>query len=125
MATISNLKLSIKKGSKTSSVKVTYDICFSYCERLADSVFVEKVTLRGDDPINDDHLLTMANNCVKATSACVSRSYSRTVNNSVLNEDPKILWIKQSDEIYARVTLSPFNPGSTSANSNIVSSYFD
>ncbi|MCB4800187.1 hypothetical protein [Neotamlana laminarinivorans] len=125
MATITNLQLDIKKGSSSSDVTVSYELCFSHCERLDETVFVETITLRGDDPISDDHLTTISNTCVKATKACIKRKFTRKVNNSVLNEDPKILWVKQSDEVYARVALLPFNPSSTSSNSNIVNSYFD
>lgn len=124
MATVNNLKLHIKKGNSRSDVTITYDLCFSHCERLDETVFVELVTLRGDDPVNDDHLTTISNSCVKATKACVKRKFVRKVSNNVLDEDPKILWVQQSDEVYARVKLSPFKPGNATGSSNIVNSYF-
>ncbi|WAC03521.1 hypothetical protein N7U66_08590 [Lacinutrix neustonica] len=76
--------MSIKKGANTSDVIVTYDICFSFCERLDGTVFIELITLEGDDLITDNH-------CIKVTKACVSRKIARKVNNNVLDEDPKIL----------------------------------
>lgn len=119
MATIANLKLGIKKGSSKSEVTVSYDLYFSHCEKLAESVFLEKISLRGDDsPGADDHLTTIGNYCVKAASGAVKRKHVRKVKNSVLNEDYGI------DEVYARVRLTPFTPGSKQADSNIISSRF-
>ncbi|WP_346881551.1 hypothetical protein [uncultured Algibacter sp.] len=123
MATIANLKLSIKKGNSKSDVTVSYDICFSHCEKLDETVFVEKVTLKGDDGIlADDHLLTVANKCVKATKTCIPRKFVRKVNNSVLDEDDT--FFNRTDEVYAKVDIKPFVPSKRSATSNIISSNF-
>jgi len=92
-------------------------------ERLDESVFIENVSLKGDDGVlNDDHLITIFNSCVKATKACVARKFSRKLNNSVLDEDDS--FFNRTDEVYAKVALNPFKPGKRSASSNIISSNF-
>lgn len=123
MATIANLKLSIKKGSSRSDVTVSYDICFSHCEILDNTVFVENVTLKGDDGVlADDHLLTITNNCVKASKGCVTRKFVRNVNNNVLDEDDSVF--NRTDEVYAKVHIKPFVASQRTATSNIISSNF-
>lgn len=124
MATITGLKLEIKKGSSQSDVSISYNIHFTHCERVAGSTFLERVSLRGDDsPGNpDDHLTWIGSSCIKATKNVVARSFKRKVNNSVLDEDDFIF--NRGDEVYARVSLTPFNPSSTTVDSNIISSNF-
>lgn len=123
MATIANLKLEIKKGTSKSEVTVSYNLYFSHCERLAESVFIENVTLRGDDsPLADDHLITIRKSCVKATSGVIKRKHVRKIKNSVLNEDDFLF--NRTDEVYARVKLTPFTPGSKQTDSNIISGNF-
>ena len=131
MATISNVRLSVQKGGNSSRrrVDVSYTVCYSACEVLAGSVFVEKVQLRGDDPIWDDNLVTMRNTCVKAERGCVEREVSRFVSRRTLDEDGDTVIFgipihADRDELYARVTLTPFSPGSSAANSNIVTGQF-
>ena len=124
MATISNLKLSIAKGSKESVVTVTYDLCFTRCELLDKTTFIETVSLRGDDawPDPDDHLKTIYSNCVQATKACISRKVVRKVSNNVLDEDD--WFFNRRDEVYARVRLKPFIPSSVTVDSNIVTGHW-
>lgn len=129
MATISNVRLEIEDaGRNRRRVTVSYRICFSNCEAMASSVFREKVTLRGDDPIWDDHLITLRNTCLRASQGCVERSVTTTVAQSVLDEDPDTIilgWvIGNKDEVYARVTLTPFSPSGSSGDSNTVASHF-
>ncbi len=125
MATIARLKLEIKKGSSESQVTVSYDLCFMHCERLAGSVFIENVKLMGDDWLNDDNLYTLSHHtCIKAPSSkvCIPRKFTKTLKNSVLDEDDS--FFNRKDEVYARVTITPFVPSSKKADSNIISSYF-
>ncbi|MCH8616695.1 hypothetical protein LZ016_11365 [Sphingomonas sp. SM33] len=130
MATVSNVTLQIgREEGDRRRVTVNYRICFSGCEALAGSTFVEKVTLRGDDPIWDDHLITLRNACVKAERGCVDRSVSTMVSESTLDEDGDTIilgWVinRDRDEIYARVTLVPFAPTGSEADSNIVTGQF-
>lgn len=130
MATISNIRLTIGAGDRTNRrrVTVTYRVCFSSCEALAGSVFTEKVTLRGDDPVWDDTLITLRNSCIKAQRGCVDREVVANVAESTLDEDPDTIilgWvIGNKDEVYARVTLTPFQPSSSQGDSNQVSADF-
>ena len=126
MATISNVSLSIQKGGSGTSrqVVVRYRLCFTSCEALAGSVFVENVALRGDDPIFDDHLTTLRNSCVKAERECLDRTLVANVSRSTLDEDGDTIILgwpvwADTDEVYARITLTPFTPSGSSANSNI------
>lgn len=121
MATISKLKLEIKKGSSVSDVTISYALCFTHCERMAKSVFVEHVSLRADDPI-DNHLCSLGNTCIKASKACIPRKFTRKIKNSILNEDDRIF--NRGDEVYARVRITPFKPSGKKADSNIISSHF-
>lgn len=124
MANIVNLKLDIKKGSRRSKVTVTYDICYSHCEVMDNTTFIETVRLKGDDawPNPDDNLIVLKNSCVSATKRCLKRKFISSIANSILNEDDSIF--NRGDEVYAQVNLAPFKPSSTSASSNIISSRF-
>ena len=138
MASISNLRLSISPvaGSTRKLVTVTYNVCFTPSELLDGSVFDEKVTLRGDDPIWDDHLITLSSTNIKAIStpipapaSCMERKVVRKVSRKTLDEDGDTIIFGvpvflDRDEVYARVTLIPFNPRSSSADSNVIEKQF-
>lgn len=129
MASINNIRLEIgPENDRRRQVTVRYQVCFSSCETLAGSTFVERVVLRGDDPIWDDNLTTLRNTCVQAVRGCVDRSITANVAESVLDEDPDTIilgWvIGDRDEIYARVTLEPFQPSGAAGNSNTVTGHF-
>lgn len=135
MATINNINLSIKAGTSGSRKKVTvkYQLSFTTCEVLAGSVFNEKVTLRGDDPIWDDHLITIRNGCVKAEKQTIDRQWVRQVSKTTLDEDGdtvitlfgwEVLCDADRDEIYARVKLTPFSPSGSEGDSNMVYGQF-
>jgi hypothetical protein len=95
---------------------------------MDNSVFLEKVTLRGDDPIFDNDLITLRNRCVRAQSGCIEREISREVSRSRLDEDPDTVILGvvfgDRDEIYARVKLTPFSPSGTTGDSNVVKGQF-
>lgn len=131
MPSISNVRLAIAKGTggNRRKVTVTYTMCFTSCEVLAGSVFTEKVRLRGDDPIWDDDLTTIRNVCVRANKECIDRKITVNVSRSTLDEDGDtvifgIPVFADKDEIYARVTLTPFVPSSRTTDSNSVSGQF-
>lgn len=130
MATISNVRLQIERTEQRTRrrVTVTYRICFSNCEAMGNSVFREKVTLRGDDPIWDNHLITLRDTCIRATQGCVERTITSNLAQSTLDEDADTIilgWvIGDKDEVYARVTVTPFTPSGSSGDSNIVSADF-
>jgi len=122
MANIVNLTLEIKKGTSKSKVTVTYDACFTQCELMDNTTFIETVRLRGEDVFSDDNLITLKSSCVSATKRCVKRKITRSISNSVLNEDDS--FFNRTDEVYAQVKLVPFKPSTSSGSSNIISSRF-
>ena len=131
MATVSNVRLSISRIRDQSRRRVTvkYNICFTSCEVLAGSVFNENVTLRGDDPIWDDHVLTIRSRCVKAQKDCIKRKFTRIVSTRLLDEDGDTVIFgipiyADRDELYARVKLTPFSPSGNQADSNMVYGQF-
>lgn len=91
-------------------------------------VFRERVTLRGDDPIFDDHVSTLFDEWTRAQAAPLNRTITRDVARSSLDEDPDTIifgWVLGNrDEIYARVGLTPFSPSSAQADSNVVTGQF-
>lgn len=130
MASISNIRLNIERARQPNRrlVNVSYRICFSSCEVAAGSTFREVVTLRGDDPIWDDHLITIRDGCVRASQSCMDRSINANVAQSTLDEDPDTIifgWvIGNQDEVYARVNLTPFVPTGSSGDSNTITADF-
>lgn len=117
MATITNLNLDINPGNNTSTVNVSYRINFNAAERADDSVFIERVILMGDDTNGiDDFLITLSSTRAVANTNSIERSFTRIVNNNTLNEDRGL---NGRDEIYARVTLTPFTPAPVTADSVI------
>jgi hypothetical protein len=130
MATVSNIRLQIGQEEQRNRRRVTvsYRVCFSNCEAMADSVFRETVTLRGEDPFWDQHLITLRSTCIEAIQGCRDRSVIANVAESVLDEDKDTIilgWVLgNEDEVYARVTLTPFTPSGSSGDSNIVRADF-
>jgi hypothetical protein len=130
MASVRNVRLEIERGEgPRRTVNVSWEDCFSGCEVLAGSVFIETVVLRGDDEFFDNTLITLSNRCVKAEEGCVDRRITRRVSRSVLDEDGDtvifgIPIFADRDEIYARVRLVPFSPSGDSGTSNIVTGQF-
>jgi len=130
MASVSNVHLDIGRADNDRrTVTVSYRVCFSSCEALAGSTFVETVVLRGDDPIWDDNLITLRNTCVKAQPGCVDRKISATVAESTRDEDRDTIifgWVvsRDRDEVYARVKLTPFSSTGGQGDSNGVTGQF-
>jgi hypothetical protein len=131
MPTINNIRLTIGRAedSRLRRVTVQYQVCFTACEALAESTFVERVVLRGDDFLFDNDLITLRNTCVRAQRGCVDRSVSATVSTATLDEDGDTIFLgivlnADRDEIYARVTLKPFTPPGASGDSNQVTGQF-
>lgn len=131
MATVSNVNLDIQHGGRGRfrTVTVTYRLCFTSCEVLAGTVFVEQINLRGDDPVWDDHLTRIRNVCVKAEQGCIDRTITTRVSRSTLDEDGDTIIFgipihAARDEIYARVSLTPYTPTGSTSDSNIVTGQF-
>ncbi len=131
MATVSNVNLTIQHGGAGTrrTVTVSYRLCFTSCEAMAGEVFVERVDLRGDDPVVDDQLSRMRNSCVVAERNCIDRRITRSVSRSRLDEDGDTIVFgvpidANRDEIYARVSLTPYVPRGDTTNSNTVTGQF-
>jgi len=131
MATVSNVNLQIQHGGagRRRAVTVSYRLCFTDCEVLAGSTFVETVNLRGDDPIWDDQLIRIRYTCVKAENGCIDRRITANVSRSVLDEDGDTVIFgipisSNRDELYARVRLTPYTPRGSRSDSNIVTGQF-
>ncbi len=130
MPSITGLNLNIGAGRNSTrrTVTVTYQIRFSTPESLGNQVFRERVTLRGDDPVFDDNVMTVFTNWTRAQAAPLNRTITRDVARSSLDEDPDTIIfgfvLGNLDELYARVELTPFSPGSAQADSNVVTGQF-
>ncbi len=130
MATVTNVTLEIGPADSRNRrrVEVRWTVCFSRCEAMAASVFRERVALRGDDPVWDDHLITLRSDCIRASQGCVERRLVRMVASSTLDEDPDTIilgWvIGNRDEVYARVCLEPFEPHGDCGSSPTVTADF-
>ncbi len=120
MANITKLDLDIKKGSRNSTVTVTYEICFTQCEVDAGFYYYDYADMYGSDPGADDLLFRVGGtNCFKAVKKCIPRKYTRNVNNSKLDEDPGFLFFNKGDEVYAKACVKPVQPSGDCANSTI------
>lgn len=131
MANVSNVQLQVQKGGEGNrrQVRVSYMLCFTSCEARGGIVFVERVRLRGDDPVWDDHLVTLRNQCVQAQRGCIDRSVTQLVSRNTLDEDGDTIIFgipvnADRDELYAHVTLSPYKPSGGEGRSNIVTGQF-
>ena len=131
MAIISNVQLKIDTNviNKKRKVTVTYNIQFNAQEESAGFLFEEKVSLRGDDPLYDDDRGDLVTTFVKAAPGLIPRAFVRNVSQDRLDEDGDTIILGRrinaaKDELYAHVTLKPFAPKSTSANSNVVAGQF-
>jgi hypothetical protein len=137
MATVSNVTLDIQHGGPGAplpggpgrTVTVTYRVCFTRCEILAGTTFAETVRLFGQDPGVEEPLSSffqpLFRGCVAAPGrnenrTCVDREMTGQVLRSRLDEDADLMG-QVSDEVFARVTLTPFAPTGSTGDSNVVS----
>ncbi len=125
MASIHNVDLDIKKGKKSSTVIVTYKVCFTTCELRAGFYFSDYAHIWGSDPGPDDRLFLVGRStCYRPNQTCITRSYRRVVPNSLLNEDKGFWFINKRDEVYARACVSPVEPTGDCANSTLHHDFF-
>lgn len=125
MAAIRNLSLSINNvAGGMSDVTVTYEVVFSRPEILTGATFMERVGLRGSDiGLDDDLMPDLLNRTTRAQAAPIRRTVTRRVADEALDEDRDALIgavLMRQDEVFARVTLTPFLAMPASAKSNIV-----
>jgi hypothetical protein len=99
-------------NATTVSLTVNYTLTPNATEKLAGTVFSESIQAIGDDPgaISDIVVTTYPAQvfAVGAGTVNVPRTRTRNVLKANLNEDPDFLatGAEQSDEVFARVTLS-------------------
>lgn len=132
MATISNPLLKIDpvpiKGNRRK-VTLTYTLRFTPREEAAGTVFDETAVLMGDDPVFDDARAPLLSAFVKALPTNINRVVTVFVSSSRLDEDGDTIIfgvpiLKLRDELFARITLTPFVPTAARADSNVVTGQF-
>lgn len=126
MASITNLRLQLLDHDHDRDVatfRVSYRALLSPVERaMAGLRYREEITLRGADPGADDHLFTFASTsfAVEADGS-VNRSRTVTLSEDIVDEDISIWpFTDGTDEVYARVRLTPLLPTGTARDSNEV-----
>ena len=121
MATIQKLKLNLDKHDHhkhTATVTVSYRVALSAVERNMTGLrYREKIQLWGaDGPDPDDYLFEFATTTFpKETDGVVNRERTVTVGDDVLDEDG---WWRPTDEVYAKVWVTPLLPSSDYKKSN-------
>jgi hypothetical protein len=115
MATISNATLRIDNVTDTTvRVTVSYNLVPNQTEKLANTVFQEKIEVLGDDSGKQTPLFTFADGAkpaqyaVDTSTTTVSRSRDHIIPKSTLNEDPGYLadGAEDPDEVLAQITIS-------------------
>lgn len=128
MASISNLRLllvSHDHNRKTAKITVSYRAILSSVERNMTGLrFRESIQLWGGDPGPDDWLYNFPTSSFwKETDGVVNRERTITLSDDILDEDG-LFGLSLTDEVYAKVILSPVMPSSTSRRSNEISHKF-
>jgi len=115
MATISSPSLLIETipgSSTTVKLTVKYTLTPTAIEKLAGTVFSENIQLIGDDPgVAGDIVITNFPAdafAVGSATSTVSRTRTRNVSKSAMNEDPafQTTGAETIDETFARITLA-------------------
>lgn len=113
MATISGSSLLVENVNNTTvKLTVKYTLTPSAIEKLAGTVFSENIQLLGDDLLVDTVIgaafFPVQAFSVSAATPTVTRTRTRNVLKSALNEDPAFepTGAEQSDEVFARITLA-------------------
>jgi len=113
MASINNLRLELVNHDHkrhTATVRVAYTARLSSVERnMVGLRFKEKIQLWGaDSPDPDDFLFEFATSTFpREADGSISRERTVTVGDDVLDEDG---WTRPTDEVYAKVWLTPLLP---------------
>ncbi len=128
MASIQNLRLTLishDPDRKVATIRVSYIARLTAVERqLAGLRFREKIQLWGSDsPDADDFLYEFATTTFpRESDGVVNRSREVTIADDILDEDG---WLRPTDEVYARVWVSPANmPATPTGKSNTIEHKF-
>jgi hypothetical protein len=111
MATITTPSLVITNVNATTvNVAVSYTLTPTAIEKLAGSVFSEKIELIGDDPILDVvvSVFPIQSYAVNASTVNVPRTRNRNILKSTLNEDLgfESTGAEQVDEVFTRLSIT-------------------
>ena len=127
MANINNLRLDLlghNHKDHTATVAVSYRVTLSAIERNMTGLrYREKIQLWGaDSPDPDDFLYEFATSSFMSESdGVVNRERTVTVGDDVLDEDG---WLRPTDEVYAKVWVSPLLPVGDYERSNTIEHRF-
>ena len=127
MANINHLTLELLQHSKqkrTATVRVSYTVRLSAVERnMTGLLFREVIQLWGaDSPDPDDYLYSFATSSFPVEAAgIINRERTVTIEDDVLDEDG---WPRPTDELYAKVWITPMLPTSDYGKSNTIEHRF-
>jgi len=127
MATIQNLRFTLLEHDhhkRTATVRVSYAAQLSQLERNMNGLrFREKIQLWGaDSPDADDFLFEFATATFpREADGVVNRVRTVTVGDDVLDEDG---WPRPTDEVYAKVWITPLLPAGDYKRSNEIQHKF-
>ncbi len=127
MASISSLNLKLDQHDhkrKTATVTVSYRAVLSGVERNMTGLrFRETIQLWGaDSPDADDYLYTFSTRVFsKENDGVVNRERTVTISDDILDEDG---FPRPSDEVYAKVRITPLLPSGSVRNSNQIEHRF-
>jgi hypothetical protein len=127
MATIQNAKLALVEHDHKrhiAQVRVTYAVRLSEIERnMAGLRFREKIQLWGaDSPDPDDFLFEFSTaTFARESDGLVHRTRTVTLGDEVLDEDG---WFRPTDEVYAKIWVTPLLPVGDSARTNEIQHQF-
>ncbi len=129
MASVYDVKLVLDKHDhkkKTAKVTVTYKVRLSCVERKMKCLrFKETIGLWGDDPSVDDWLYNFSTRYFYTEEdGTVTRSRTATLADDILDEDPGVWFINPTDEVYAKVCVTPLLPSKSCRNSNVIKHKF-
>ena len=105
-------------AKKTATLKVTYTLHQSAVERnMAGLRYRETIQLWGaDSPDQDDFLYSFATTTyANSSNVHIDRSRSVTLADDILDEDG---FFRPTDEVYAKVCVTPLLPSAHCKNSN-------
>lgn len=127
MAKISGLKLTLvshDRARRVATIKVNYQLLLSNVEkRMVGLTFSEKIQIWGSDNPDPDDFLYQFPNATFATEldGVITRARAVTLGDDVLDEDG---FPRPTDEIYAKVWVTPLLPAKDYAKSNTVEHKF-
>lgn len=124
MASIGNLNLTLLNhdhNRNTVTLRVNYTAFLSPVERgMTGLRFREDIALRGADPGADDHLFNFSSTSFPVEAdGTVNRTRTVTLSEDIVDEDDAFWPFDDgTDDVYARVRLTPLLPSGALRDSN-------